>query len=443
MSLPLSRLSAIANGDAAALTKARAQIDQLRQELLQLKAKDEEFVAMAISKSFGDANDIDLTSTNGAPLRDRLRFWLLRYADLEATLWFEHLCCGLLSPSAEDDFEQLNPFLDRAKAAGLLSRLTQMMLVAGRVIQTCRALDSCHDLAQLLANPESAGSAVALAAGLGEKALLLLACLFGEVGLGLGCGLYFLQANVLCGLLASKRTYIEKKEGGTGFVGSFDPHFLVFEFVTGFLLRPRQVEMVNEFSDALRTGKSSVKQMIMGAGKTSVVSPLLALMHASGSRIVCLVVPPALISLSRSVLQNCFSTVVQKRVSTFKCDRSLDLEVLCTFRGRYRTPASVRYTALARCCANMAGTCFPFSRACRALERAIMFESYRTAVRMSCPVFAVHVGTLLVSTDPRQCKIMAMVNHAMTRVREQHAHSANIAKCSSFSRDGKVLPTFV
>lgn len=30
----------------------------------------------------------------------------------------------------------------------------------------------------------------------------------------------------------------------------------------------------------------------------------LALMHANGSRIVCLVVPPALISLSRSVLQN-------------------------------------------------------------------------------------------------------------------------------------------
>ena len=29
----------------------------------------------------------------------------------------------------------------------------------------------------------------------------------------------------------------------------------------------------------------------------------LALMHANGSRIVCLVVPPALISLSRSVLQ--------------------------------------------------------------------------------------------------------------------------------------------
>ena len=30
-----------------------------------------------------------------------------------------------------------------------------------------------------------------------------------------------------------------------------------------------------------------------------------------------------------SALRNCFSTVVQKRVSTFKCDRSLDLEARC------------------------------------------------------------------------------------------------------------------
>ena len=40
------------------------------------------------------------------------------YADLEATLWFEHLCCGLLSPQAERDFTQLNPFLSADAAAG-------------------------------------------------------------------------------------------------------------------------------------------------------------------------------------------------------------------------------------------------------------------------------------------------------------------------------------
>ena len=34
---------------------------------------------MAINKSFSDANDIDLGSDPQlAPLRDRLRFWLLR-----------------------------------------------------------------------------------------------------------------------------------------------------------------------------------------------------------------------------------------------------------------------------------------------------------------------------------------------------------------------------
>ncbi|CAK9085547.1 Uncharacterized protein (Fragment) [Durusdinium trenchii] len=68
-------------------------------------------------------------------------------------------------------------------------------------------------------------------------------------------------------------------------------------------------------------------------------------MHANGSRIVCLVVPPALISLSRSVLQNCFSTVVQKRVSTFKCDRSLDLEVALSERlGRIVSHGDVLLT---------------------------------------------------------------------------------------------------
>lgn len=108
---------------------------------------------MAISKSFADANDIDLSASAAAPLRDRLRFWLLRplatwlagrpehqgYADLEATLWFEHLCCGLLSPEAAQDFQKLNPFLRPEAAEGLLSRLTQMMLVAGRIIQPLSA----------------------------------------------------------------------------------------------------------------------------------------------------------------------------------------------------------------------------------------------------------------------------------------------------------------
>ena len=42
--------------------------------------------------------------------------------------------------------------------------------------------------------------------------------------------------------------------------------------------------------------------------------------------------PPDHLYLKAVGLRNCFSTVVQKRVSTFKCDRSLDLEVALSER---------------------------------------------------------------------------------------------------------------
>lgn len=71
----------------------------------------------------------------------------------------------------------------------------------------------------------------------------------------------------------------------------FDPRFLVFEFVWNLLLRPKQVEIVNSFLAELKGGGSRVRQMIMGAGKTTVVAPLLALMLADGDSLVVSVVP--------------------------------------------------------------------------------------------------------------------------------------------------------
>ena len=57
--------------------------------------------------------------------------------------------------------------------------------------------------------------------------------------------------------------------------------------------------------------------MIMGAGKTTVICPLLALLLADGKSLVTLVVPSALLEMSRSVLRACFSNVITKRVSHF------------------------------------------------------------------------------------------------------------------------------
>jgi len=61
--------------------------------------------------------------------------------------------------------------------------------------------------------------------------------------------------------------------------------------------------------------------MIMGAGKTTVVAPLLALMLADGKRLVAQVVPQALLDFTRNVTRERFSAVVRKTTMSFVFDR--------------------------------------------------------------------------------------------------------------------------
>jgi superfamily II DNA or RNA helicase len=72
---------------------------------------------------------------------------------------------------------------------------------------------------------------------------------------------------------------------------AFDPRYLFFEFVWNIQLRQKQVEIVNDFRRSITEGRSKVKQMIMGAGKTSVVAPLLALIVADGKAWCCRLFP--------------------------------------------------------------------------------------------------------------------------------------------------------
>jgi hypothetical protein len=103
---------------------------------------------------------------------------------------------------------------------------------------------------------------------------------------------------------------------------NFDPRFLVFEFVWNILLRGMQVKTVEDFMQSLADGKSKVKQMIMGAGKTTVVAPLLALMLADGKSLVLSVVPKALVEMSRTRMRETFATIMVKRIYTLDFDRS-------------------------------------------------------------------------------------------------------------------------
>ncbi len=77
---------------------------------------------------------------------------------------------------------------------------------------------------------------------------------------------------------------------------SFDTRFLIFEFLSGYMLRRSQLETVNK----LRSGKCKVHQMIMGSGKSTVVGPLLSLFLADSSNLVLQIVPEPLLPQTRS-----------------------------------------------------------------------------------------------------------------------------------------------
>ena len=52
--------------------------------------------------------------------------------------------------------------------------------------------------------------------------------------------------------------------------------------------------------------------MIMGGGKTTVITPLLALLLADPTRLVVQCVPAALLEMSRAITRATFSSVVLK-----------------------------------------------------------------------------------------------------------------------------------
>ena len=85
--------------------------------------------------------------------------------------------------------------------------------------------------------------------------------------------------------------------------------------------------MVEWFAKSLEQGISRVQQMIMGAGKTTVVGPLLTLLLADGKQLVTQVMPTSLLEQTRSIMRARFSQVITKRVYTLDFERSVEDDV--------------------------------------------------------------------------------------------------------------------
>ena len=101
---------------------------------------------------------------------------------------------------------------------------------------------------------------------------------------------------------------------------------LVFEFFSRMVLRPSQCGIVSRF---VGSTAPMCEQMIMGGGKTSVVSPLLSVMLLDQRSRLTLVVPEALVEMSLEVLRLRFSGPFQRRVQVLDVSR----ESFSGFRG--------------------------------------------------------------------------------------------------------------
>ena len=201
----------------------------------------------------------------------------------------------LMSPDGEDVLRDLNPLLSDVEAYDLLDRTAAMLLRVSRTAHAARALVMAKQLQKELA----AGGA-GEAGGGGEAAVI---------------------AEQLAAALVVRRAHISPSDD-TPEQHTFDPRLLLFEFATGFVLRPPQVALVATLAASAQSGQSVCNQMLMGEGKTTVISPLLALLLGN-SQLVIQIVPPQLLAFALTVLRQCFAAggALRKTTWTFSFDR--------------------------------------------------------------------------------------------------------------------------
>ena len=264
-----------------------------------------------------------------------LRFRLGQVGEREPASWFELLVASILSTTSEHDIRSLNPYMSSVAFKTVTSLTVVAMLTSIRISQTHRALSSLTKLIQLLRGVKVSNKAE-------EQSRI--------------CQEIKLQSSKVATDLATERYFMRPTADGN-FI-EFDPRYLVFEFTYSLMLRKSQVILVNKFMDALRNNRSMCHQMIMGAGKTTVVTPLLALMLADGKSLVTQVVPHALLEFSRGVMREKFAAVVRKPIFTFSFNRGTSITrdlylKLCKARDSRAvicaTPTSVKSFMLKFC----------------------------------------------------------------------------------------------
>ena len=289
-----------------ALSTATDQLSKLIKSLNQAMEFDRKSLwnlmnrALAIATSDERSDSPSTAGPNGEI--NFLRFRLGQVGEREPAAWFELLVASILSTSAEHDIRSLNPYMSNIAYRTVTSLTVVAMLTSIRISQTHRALASLSKLILLLRRVGGGNSPQ-------EQSRI--------------CKEIKLQSAKVASDIANERHFMKVTSDGNYF--EFDPRYLVFEFTYSLMLRKSQVILVNKLMNALQNGRSMCHQMIMGAGKTTVVTPLLALMLADGKSLCMQVVPHALLDFSRGVMREKFAAVVRKPIFTFSFNRGTEI----------------------------------------------------------------------------------------------------------------------
>ena len=229
-------------------------------------------------------------------------FVMSRYSGQSLHITMDFLIPALLSTRANDDLRAVNPHLTPQLSASLLMLCAAILMRTNRLGLLDRCLADCIGSMRLIQKVRQSGKN---SVNMDEEDVLQQSIV--------------IQTRTLTDGLTARRHYAHMQSTN---VCTFDPRFLVWEYTFNLMLRPMQVQLVSEFVAGIRSGRSSVQQMLMGAGKTTVVGPLLALILADGVRSVMQVVPAALLPMSRAVLRSRFTALLPKRILTLEFDRS-------------------------------------------------------------------------------------------------------------------------
>lgn len=316
-----------------ALSKGTAQLSKLSKALNQAMEFDRKSLWNLMNRALAIATSDERSDTPsaGGPNGEInfLRFRLGQVGEREPAAWFELLVASILSTTAEHDIRSLNPHMSSVAYKTVTSLTVVAMLTSIRIGQTHRALTRCV-LAEMPRCRFPTSRYPFVLTRLNSccccslsKLILLLRRVKGSNQTDEQsriCQEIKLQASKVASDVANERHFM-KLSADSNFI-EFDPRYLVFEFTYSLMLRKSQVILVNKFLGALRNNQSMCHQMIMGAGKTTVVTPLLALMLADGKHLVTQVVPHALLEFSRGVMREKFAAVVRKPVFTFTFNRS-------------------------------------------------------------------------------------------------------------------------